>query len=70
MSEMIERLTKVACATGYVSEDEARQLIPELLKAMREPTGQMVRGGVTLEPTRSSEVVKFVYMGMMDGALK
>lgn len=70
MSEMVERLTKTISATGYANEAEARHIAAEVLRSMREPTSQMVRGGVTLEPTRNSSMVKFIYQGMMDAALK
>jgi hypothetical protein len=67
MSEMIERVSKVIASNKGRTESEIALAI---LKSLREPTRQMILGGVTLEPTRNSDMVKFIYQGMIDTALK
>jgi len=67
MSEMIERLSKVIASNRGGTESE---IAAAVLKEMREPTQRMILGGVTLEPTRNSAMVKFIYQGMLDGAMK
>lgn len=65
MSEMVERLAKIISRGGDSSE-----VAVAVLKEMRTPTQKMMLGGVTLEPTRNAEIIKFIYQGMIDAAMK
>lgn len=67
MSEMIERLSKVIASNKNGTESE---IAIAVLKALREPTQKMILAGVTLEPTRNSATVRYIFQGMIDGAMK
>lgn len=75
MNEMIERLYKVAFIhftendnVGYLTGDErqkVRSMVINIVKAMREPTEEMLDAGSAIGPSSCQ-----YYQAMLDAALK